>query len=70
MTNLEIAQANHKAHTKADIARMFHNGPAFDAFALFGFRNGWYHVGSEAFDIEQITGRKGQCPIQAAFAYL
>lgn len=53
---LVIAKANHAAHTKADIEHMFRNGPAFDAFADFGYRHGWYTVGEHSFNNEDVTG--------------
>ena len=53
---LKIARANHKAHTAADIAHMFKDGPAFDAFAEYGYRHGWYMVGEHSFNNEDVTG--------------
>lgn len=54
---LEIAKANHAAHTTADINNLFKGGPAFDAQAEFGFRHGWYTVGGYSFSNEDVTGR-------------
>ncbi len=56
--SLEIAKTNHAAHMAADIANMFKGGPAFDAWAEFGYRHGWYIVGEHSFCLEDITGEK------------
>jgi hypothetical protein len=55
---LKTAKINFKAHRAADLAEMFHDGPAFDAEAQFGFRHGWYKVGEFCFCVEHITGEK------------
>jgi hypothetical protein len=66
---LEIARANHKAHTAADIAHMFKGGPAFDAFAEYGYRHGWYTVGEYSFNMEDVTGDKYDIT-QAGWAFI
>jgi hypothetical protein len=55
---LETAKVNFKAHRAADLAEMFHNGPAFNAEEAFGYRHGWYRVGEFSFCLEDITGEK------------
>lgn len=65
----EVAKKNYAAHQKADIANLFHNGPAFDAFAKFGYRNGWYHVGEFCFSQAEITGEAYDFT-QCGLAYL
>jgi hypothetical protein len=53
---LQVAKANHAAHTLANIAFCFKRGPAFDELADFGYRHGWYYVGDYCFSHDEITG--------------
>ena len=53
---LEIARANYAANTKANIDFTFGRAPAYDAFALYGYRHGWYYAGGFCFSTDEITG--------------
>ncbi len=64
---LQIARANFEARTAADIANLFHGGPAVED--IYGYRHGWYQVGDFMFSTEEITGRAYD-PTQGGWAYL
>ena len=55
---LEIAKNNHILYRKAEIEMLFRNAPSFDAFTLYGYKQGWYIVNNYSFSHEEVTGEK------------
>lgn len=55
---LEIAKNNHALYRKAEIEVLFRNAPSFDAYALYGYKQGWYVVDNYSFSHEEVTEEK------------